>query len=75
MVYYGCFTSTKVQILTQKRGAPARSGHDGEEPLGILRVKDLCCGEDHALASLSDGSVYVWGRGTQVYMRPEATSE
>jgi len=30
-----------------------------------LLVSDVSCGDDHALASLSDGSVWVWGRGTQ----------
>jgi len=27
--------------------------------------RDVSCGDDHSLLSLSDGSVYVWGRGTQ----------
>ena len=39
------------------------AGPDGEDVR--RRVVDLGCGDDHSLASLADGSVLVWGRGTQ----------
>ena len=38
------------------------AGPDGED---VRRVVDLGCGDDHSLVSLADGSVLVWGRGTQ----------
>ncbi|EKX55306.1 hypothetical protein GUITHDRAFT_160426 [Guillardia theta CCMP2712] len=32
---------------------------------GRTRVCSMCCGDDHALCYMSDGSVWAWGRGTQ----------
>ena len=38
------------------------AGADGQD---LKQVVDLSCGDDHSLVSLVDGSVFVWGRGTQ----------
>ena len=46
--------------VTGDMGENQGEGGDAE-----VWVKDLKCGEDHALMALSDGAVYVWGRGTQ----------
>ena len=43
---------------------PAGSATAATGATGVT-VKDLSCGDDHALIVLSDESVYVWGRGTQ----------
>ena len=40
------------------QGAEAAEG-------GGVSVREMSCGHEHAIVALSDGSVFVWGRGTQ----------
>jgi alpha-tubulin suppressor-like RCC1 family protein len=43
-----------------------RGGLGGEGVKGGRSWRDLSCGDQHAIAARTDGSVLVWGRGTQV---------
>ena len=40
----------------------------GATDSGGVFVKNLSCGSDHSILALSDGSVWVWGKGTQAQL-------